>query len=144
MSISQRAQDIIDQIITQLQLINGDDDYNFNINHNSIVKGGRLHEDFNDYPGICIAAIDMVESEPADQVHFNVPVRVDIIGYVKHEYEAFKQAINLSSDIEKAIYTSPELNGKVWSLKLGIEVSSFREVGEAIVTLDAMSEYTII
>lgn len=141
MSITNKLLDIVERVVTQLEYIKGGTDYNFTLKTRDIEIGYREVGEPKSYPFVCIASISMISSEQADQITYNIPIKVELFAYVNKIKGALKEAMKLCNDIEKAITTDETLDGNVWNLSYTFEASSFREHGVGVITLDAMTEY---
>jgi len=130
---------VVNQIITQLKLINGGSNYNNTIDDDYIQSGIVSSDKIIKYPSIYIASAVEGASRQVElgATTYDVPITVEIFGYVKDQDAAFDEALKLASDIETAILTDETLDGNVWSLGLRQGAGSMDEFGWCIVTLTA-------
>jgi len=105
-------------------------------------KGFVQLQNCMDFPHLYLAGIEVVESEAADQATFSVPIAIEIYGYVKDE-EPMDAVLKLVADVEKVVYSEPELGGLVWGLKMNVEVGVADQYGVALITLRAVTEFTV-
>lgn len=133
---------ITDRIIAQLKNIDGTGDYNNNI-ENRAYKGFKTFDQTIEIPSIFLGFAMEGESGQTDQVHYNVPIEIEIYGYVRDSDSAFDEALKLASDIDVAIYADEGLNDNVWGLTLQHSISSEGEYGVVNTLLTAVAEYIV-
>lgn len=143
MSESNKLKTITDQIKTQFENIDETGDYNNNIIASHIVKGYVEFAAAIAYPSIYIAGVRDGASEQADQIMYNVPVIVEIFGYVNKENDLLDVALELASDMENAIYADETLDDNVWSMSLDLEIAAFESYGVVKMILSAVTDYTV-
>ena len=132
---------IVDRIAVDLGNIDASDGYNNTILSTNIKKQFESIDSAKSFPAIYIAAARADRSRQTDQVTYDVPVTVEVFGYVKKMNATLEEAMNLAADMEKAIYADETLNGNVWGLSLTFEVASMDEFGVVLMTLSATANY---
>jgi len=143
MSQSATITNIANRLVTLLQKIDGGADYYNAVNHNNIKIGFQMYDQAGAYPSIYLSSFSTPRSVAGDQVTFNTELEVEIFGYISNEAAPLEKVIQLGSDMEKAIYTDPELDDNVWDLSLSMSMTSFQSYGIVRLTITAQMTYTI-
>jgi len=142
MAINNRLNEIKERIKEQLEWIDGSDDYNFDLTNK--VRTQFVPLDENDlFPSLCIASLSTGESNRIDQVTYQIPVVVEIVGYVMDDTDPLGAILKLAMDAEKAIYSDPSLDKLVWDLRVTIEIGTLREFGVLLMTLIANTDFIL-
>lgn len=131
---------VFDRIVTQLKDIDAGDNYNFRLRSQHVVGGFELWDNAVGYPSVYVPMIRETGSRFSDQVTSELPVEVEIFGYVKDEQEALSDAFKLASDIENAIRADEDLDDNVYGLSLLFEVSAFQDRGIVYCVLSATAQ----
>jgi hypothetical protein len=141
MPTSNRLQNIVDRIETQLKWPNGSTPYNFEIK--SVEQGFVTEEKANAFPHVCIPFAS-IGTNPVDQMASTQEVKVNVLGYVKSEKNTLRVALQLASDLENAIMADESLNGNVYSLTISTEVTTFADTsyGSVLLTISAIAYRT--
>ena len=144
MSLSEKMLDIIDELESRFQAINGSDDYHNEIDHNLIYLQHMSYQEAEDYPSISISSFETSSSRQTDQVTYDTPLEIEIFGYIEDSSNAdkLKTTIKLAQDIEKAIYADEDLGGNIYNLQLDITVATMNEYGIAKVNVKGVMTYT--
>lgn len=142
MSLSTKLTSIVQQLQTQLKLIDGGSNYNLNINDEYVELGFLPFDQAEAFPSIYIASITTGASSHSDQVTMNVPVEIEVFGYVEKERDTLLEVLKLAQDIEKATYSDKSLNDNVWDMSIGtMEQSAMNSRGICYTVLRCMTEY---
>ena len=138
MTTSNRLQDIVDRIETQMRYPNGASPYNFDVD--SVEQGFIGVDRANRFPHVCIpyATIGL---EFTDRITSDQEILVHVLGYTKKERNPLRAALQLASDMENAVMADETLNGLVYNLTLSTEVSVFADTsfGAALMEIRATS-----
>lgn len=132
---------IVDRIAVDLGNIDAPDGYNNTILSTNIKKQFESIDSAKSFPAIYIASARADRSRQTDQITYDVPVTVEVFGYVKKMSDTLEETMNLAADMEKAIYADETLDGNVWGLSLTFEVASMDEFGVVLMTLSATANY---
>jgi len=131
---------IINQIKSQLQNIDGGSSYNYTLNHNYIFKKFMALDSVGGYPSVCIASAK-TSSIQTDQVSSDISVEAELFAYVK-DTSPFDAIMNLCQDIEKCIFENETLGDcNVWELVLTFDLATLDDFGVALITLTAKTVY---
>lgn len=123
------AKNILTQIQTQLQGIDGGDNYNTTVADANIVRKFVSYQECGRFPFITIAAIRIGESSAKPRNAFSCPFSVEIFGYVDNRIDALIKATELAEDIELALYHDEDLNYKIQEPSMSFECASLDNVG---------------
>lgn len=142
---SYAVQDIIDQVETQIQSIDGSPNYNYSLNHNYIYKQFKTMDEVSGYPAVCISSIKAGESIQTDQTTYEIPFSMDVFAYAKKSSDytnPFDAIIALCQDVEKAIYANERLgDNEVFNLRLIFDMATLDDYGVALISLAATAVY---
>lgn len=143
MSLSQKMLDIIDELESRFQAIDGGDDYHNEIDHNLIYMQHMDYQKADAYPSISVSSFEALGSRQTDQVTYDTPLEIEIFGYIEDSSDAdkLKTTIKLAQDIEKAIYADEDLGGNIFSLQLDITTATMNEYGIAKVVVKGVMTY---
>ena len=134
---------IVDQVITQLKNIDEDSGYNFTMNDDYIKKDFYMIEQAPGLPFICVASAGMTGSTHIDQVTDEIPIRIELMSYVKKEGAAFDDGMDLALDIEKAIRADEEIgSNNVYDLSITHTVTTLEDFGIVETIITCKTEYT--
>jgi len=136
---------ILTQLQTQFRAIDGTaGTYNNNLNDSDVILGFALAADAQAYPSIYISGLMELPSRQADQQFDDVPIEVEVFGYVKQATvtTALAEAAKLASDMRAAVAANETLGSRVHELSVAIDIAAMQDIGVAIMRLRAKYEYT--
>lgn len=141
-----RIGDIVDAVIDQLRSsINGSTGYNNRLVHNQIVLGARAVNEQSKFPFICVPTVTWdVSQRTIGGENFMVEFEIEIHGFTKDTDDAFKKAMELGSDIEKALRADTSLGEGLFGFELRpCEAVSQDEFGGVLLTLTGKFPITL-
>jgi len=140
-----RMKDVVDALIDQLRnRIDGSTGYNNRLKHNQIVLGARAINEQSVYPFVCVPTVSWDVEQVTVDANYMVEFEIEIHGYVKSEDDALKRAMELGSDIERAIRADSSLGEGVIAFQLRpCEAVSQDEFGGCLLTFTGKYPITL-
>ena len=140
-----RIKSVVDALVTQLRSrINGSTGYNNRLNHNQIVLGARAINEQSTYPFVCVPTVSWDVTQVTLGANYMVELEIEIHGYVKSTDDALEKAMDLGSDIERAIRADTSLGEGVMGFQLRpCEAVSQDEFGGCLLTLTGKVPITL-
>lgn len=145
MSVCDTFINIVNQLHTQFQsIVASEDEYYNTVDVADIYKKHIDFDQTDSYPAISISSVESVGSRQTDQVRYDIPLIIDIYGYIMDESQTdtLLTTLGMAADMEKAIYTDEQLGGYVWGLSLNISTATYDAYGIIKITINATTEYT--
>ncbi len=138
--IANQIETITAQVITQLQAIDGTGNYNNTILSTSIAKGWKTYDSTSEFPAIWLSSLSSGGNiEQVDQKSLDIPLRIELVGYVKNTETTFSACEKLLSDIEFAIYADESFDENVYNLDMNFSIATDEELGGVVfIILTAM------
>ena len=134
---------IVDRIAVDLANIDSSSGFNNTIKSSNIKKKFVPIDEAGSFPSIYISSARSDKSTQTDQVTYDVPVTIEVFGYIKDISNPLSDALDLASDMEKAFYDDETLNGNVRELSLVFEIASMDDYGVVLMTLSAIANYFV-
>ena len=140
-----RIKSVVDALVDQLRSsINGSTGYNCRLNHNQIVLGARAISEQSTYPFVCVPTVSWDVEQVTIGDNFMVEFEIEVHGYVKSTDDALTRAMELGSDIERAIRADSSLGEGVMGFQLRpCEAVSQDEFGGCLLTLTGKVPITL-
>lgn len=137
------AKNILAQLKTQLQGINGEGNYNTTVPPENVFVGVPSSEVLP--PSIVIGAVNW-EEQQVDQVTFTVLGIVEVVGICKSDgsYTDLDYALMFASDIERAIMSDETIGGYVYNPILNLTVGTDSEAGIGMVEIKLSINFDVI
>jgi len=137
-----KLKEIKAQIITQLQNIDGGSNYNNKLPHANIFSGFKSFETVNSYPTVCVGYIAEPDSIPTDQRTYECDITSELYAYTKNSLNPLDYILDFCEDIQTCLLEDPSLNSLIYQLSLSYEITSMEDLGVAVITLKAKTEWT--
>lgn len=141
MAIKNLEKDVVARIVTQLKGIDG------TTNYNNTIAAADVHSEFllitetHNFPTICIGGITQGESIMFVRDGFELPIEVEIFGYIKDEDTPITEALELLSDMRIALMADEELNDKITGMTLSSEVGAMDGYGVVSLKVSGVLEH---
>ena len=132
---------VISRIVEDLEGISVASGYHFDIGPTRVNKGFLAFNDVQRFPFICVGYARAERSTQRDQITYDVPLTIELYGYVKKVGGVLDEAFDLASDIERALYADETLGDYVWDMSLSFEIGTLGDIGVVSVGISAMSSY---
>jgi len=141
MTVKNLEYTVVSRIVTQLAYPTGTGNYN-----NSI-SAGQVHSEFKDiteihkFPALTIGSVRIGGSGAFVRNSFEVPIEVEIFGYVKDQDDPMQGALKLLSDVRVAITYDEWLNNNINGLGFSAEAGAMDGYGVILFTLRGTMEH---
>lgn len=148
MSATQKLLNIMNQTKTQLEDIDGGDDYNNTVKHDNIIIGYKSVNEIRSTPFICIVNPGGANLRPTDQITYEGQFYWEIYAYVKNQGNEIESALKMFGDIEKVMFNNPEMkpsdgDNLVYNLTIDkFDVGGMNDYGVVFVRFMASGFYT--
>jgi len=121
---------IYDTILTRLLQINGGANYNYALQKNQIYEEFKLADDIEQDVAICIGDVTLLTADPGKaRDMWEIPLSIEIWGYVRHKTQAYKRLMKLLSDIRIAILGDEHLSNKAFEFTFACDLGVLGGVG---------------
>jgi len=120
---------IINRVISRLQGIDGEGDYNFDVPDRNIKESFVPQPDAEGFPFLCLGEVTCGASETAIRGVFTIPITIEIWGYVEKFDTPIEDALKLASDIRVAIADDEQLNSQIIQMTFSYEVGAMEKFG---------------
>jgi len=110
--------------------------YNHRLTRDQVVTGFVNVEEVKRFPLITIGSVSISPNQMTiGSPSWDIPVMIELFGFVRDEDDAFGEALKLYNDMETSLREDPTIGGLVYGMNLSADVSSLDSVGVVFIIL---------
>ena len=140
MTVKNLEKTVLARIVTQLAYPTGTGNYNNSIAAGQVHSEFKMITEIHKFPAFCIGSVN-IETDGSIRGIYQVPITVEIFGYVNSEDSPMDEALKLLSDLRIALTTDEFLNNGIRQFGLSAEVGAMDGFGIFLATIKGVMEH---